>query len=282
MRLNKIAYFTTTCMFLSLASSAAFADDCSDLDKNPAWVSGYKKLEQAIQENNDKQILLYGEALLEVCPRLPKLNYMMAQVYKRQGDEAKTLYYLQNSTRYTKEFVIDTTLLEQMWTERVFAENPDSRPENVKRIQAENEELKASNQKLLHSLDLVREGHSNFNVAVSDANKLWGTLMWSGVGVSAVGLASLVAGAVMIGTMDKPLVFDDGVDHSDKSVAHESQYIRAKIKGKYGTAWALIGAGIGITVVGAGVTGFAGYYYTRTDDVAISVSPGGFSVSGTF
>ena len=272
------------CLILLSAISFAhntMADDCSNLDRNHVWISGYKKLEQAIQDNDDKQAILYGESLLEICPKLPKLNYMMAQLYRKRGDDSKTLYYLQNSTRNTKEFVVEANLLEKMWTERIFAENPESAPENVEKLkskvqslQDENAQLKDSNRDLQEALTVTQKDKSSSEIAIEkaaeDNHKLWSIMLWSGVGVAAAGLATTIAGAVIRSQMGSPIDYDPE-DHT-----------RARVEGNYAVAWTLIGVGVAATVIGSAVTGFASYQYTRNDLLSFALSPQFLYISGTF
>ena len=259
----KLLVFTLNLLATASIVPMAMADDCSNLEKNHIWVSGYKKLEQAVAANDTKQAIVYGEGLLDICPRLPKLNYMMAQMYRKLGDDGKTLYYLQSATRYTKEFVVDSETLESMWTDRVFAEHPESRPENVEKLKTELESLQSSTKNLQTS-------YSSSNMAAEDAHKNYAIMMWSGVGITGVGLAATAAGTALLLTTDSPISYNP----DNRSMA--------RIDAIYAISWTLIGVGATAAVVGTFMTGFAGYHYTHSDSISMSLSPVGFNISGTF
>ena len=285
---HRITPVISACLALSMTSTLAFADDCSNLDSDPAWVTGLKNLEQAIQEDNDKMALIYGEALLEICPRLPKLNYMMAQLNQKLGEEAKALYFLQSATRYTKEFIVDTEVLEQMWTERIFAEHPESSPENVKKLKTELNSAKSELQKTQSDLESSRvtiqdlekslentqndagTAHETIHLTTEKSHKDWSILMWTGVGIASAGIIMTITGTALVATNKEPLSFETG------------NHKRARIEGKYIASWTTIGIGAATTVAGAIITGFAGYHYTRDNEVSFAIAPTGFSLSGTF
>ena len=190
----------------------------------------------------------------------------MAQLYKKRGDDTKTLYYLQASTRNTKEFVVDANILEEMWTERVFYENPESKPENVQKLKDELTAYKESTQKLEEALKAAQINNLN----AEDAHSDWSVMLWRGVGVTAIGLGSTIAGAVMLTGMESPFTYDP----KDRS--------RARVEAKYSWSWTLIGVGAAATVAGTFMMGYAGYHYTQYKDISIAFSPSSITLSGTF
>ena len=77
-----------------------------------------------------------------------------------------------------------------------------------------------------------------------------------------------------------------GVNNVDKSVESDSKGVYTKME--YSMGWTLLGAGIGMTVVGAVGTGFFGYRYRKNHSsdestgVAFTLMPNYTSLSFTF
>ena len=77
------------------------------------------------------------------------------------------------------------------------------------------------------------------------------------------------------------------VNAKDDAINFDNDKATANVKGAYNTYWALLGGGIGLTVVGTVFTGFMGYHYVRTkkaadDTVSFNISPTSASLSLSF
>ena len=175
----------------------------------------------------------------EICSRAPVLNYMTGILYRRAGDETKALFYLQMATASAEEFKVRGELLERIWYERYEAEHPEAKRSNLDLSQQQMQEIAKENEKLKReALILKKETADNAY-----------SLVWTGVGIGAAGLILTTAGGTLIGTMGEPFEVS-----KEKKVRH---------KGINDAGWAMIGAGIGLTVAGAIVAGIAGYQYTQ-------------------
>ena len=109
----------------------------------------------------------------------------------------------------------------------------------------------------------------------------WGAAMWSGVGIAAAGIALTVTGGVLAMNSDK-------IEKSGETTTEKSGFAVPK---PYVASWALLGAGIAMTIGGTVLTGIAAYHYVRVDldndgvedeSVSFNVLPGSVSFGMTF
>ena len=271
-----------------LLTGTAYAENCNNLDRNTNFQKQYEKLVAAVQASDYPTALTYGNTLLEICSKAPKLNYIVAKIYQQMGDQPRALFYFQTATRNTKDFEVESDILEMMWTDLLYAEHPEISPQSMANLKNDMDALDArvallenqieeKDQKIADQIEVIHELQDS-------TRETYKTLMWTGAGIGIAGLGLTVAGAAMVATMDSPLNYE-------KPSSPDNKEHRATIENKYPAAWGLLSAGIAVTVAGSIITGIAGYQYTHyqsvnnsaTDDgMALSISPMGFSISGTF
>ena len=242
-------------------TALAFADACDDLDGNRAWNRNFEKLTEAYLKKDYDAALEYSKALEAICEQSPTLNYTIARIHQSRGDAEKYLFYLQKATQNTERFAVDKDLLDKLWSEKYVAAHPEASPEAIAernaKIQAQDDEIRA--------LRVEMAAQRN---AIDDA------MLWSGVGVGAAGLALTAVGAALVG-----MHHDSAVDAGTKGLY---------VKSEYTTGWALLGTGIGLTLVGAAVAGVFGYKYSQNHgsdgigDVSFTVTPVSTSLSFSF
>ena len=248
---------------LTSGLSNAWADDCDTMGSNKEWRSQLDMLNKAYNNGDLDTALAHAEIMSKICERSPILNYSMGIIYRDKGDETKALYYLQRATRYTEDFAVSGNDLENMWFDRYTLEHPEARPENIEKLKKENEELKTivvENQKTL-----TQQRFAEMESSYSDRS-IYAAGMWTGVAVGAVGLVLTITGSVML------------INADDDAINFDNNEAKANVKGAYNAYWTVLGAGIGMTVVGAVFSGFMGYHYARTkkatdDTVSFDLSP---------
>ena len=251
------------CACLCGGMSNAWADGCDSLGDNEKWKSGMDKVNTAYLNGDYDAALNQCQILFEICEKSPILNFTMGKIYQAKGDDTNGLYYIQRATKYADEYKVGLDTLETMWFERYEAEHPDARPDSIEKLKKENAELKEiviDNQKKM-TMQRFEEMESSY----SDRS-IYSAGMWTGVAVGAVGLVLTITGAVML------------VNASDDAIEFDNNEAKANVKGAYNAYWTVLGAGIGMTVVGAVFSGFMGYHYARakkaTDDtVSFDFSP---------
>jgi len=253
-------------------SNAWAADPCDSLGSNKDWQNGIDKINNAYTNGQHEKAIQEGLRLFEICEKSPILNFTLGRLYQETNDSAKALYYFQRATLYADEYKVGKETLEIMWYERYETEHPDARPSSIEKMKKENEELKAivvENQKTMtqHRFTEMQNSYSDSSIYAAG--------MWTGVAVGAAGIALTVTGAIML------------VNAKDDAINFDNDKATANVKGAYNTYWALLGSGIGLTVVGAVFTGFMGYHYVRTkkaadDTVSFNISPTSASLSLSF
>ena len=101
------------------------------------------------------------------------------------------------------------------------------------------------------------------------------TLMWTGVGIGAGGLALTGAGIALLATSNPGKIEHD--DDKGYKVNHEPLYA---------VGWGLTGLGVGLLVTGAVLTGIYGYKYQKFkaqhNDISFGISPTSIRFSMTF
>jgi tetratricopeptide (TPR) repeat protein len=260
------------CVCLCGGISNAWADPCDSLGSNDTWKKGMDKVNAAYLKGDYDTALQHCQALFEICEKSPILNFTMGKIYQAKEDDAKALYYVQRATLYADEYKVGQDTLETMWFERYEAEHPDARPDNLEKLKKENAELKeivVDNQKTMtkHRFEEMESSYSDLNI--------YSAGMWTGVAVGSVGLVLTIAGAAMLANGN-----DDAIDFDNNKA-------KANVKGAYNAYWTLLGAGIGMTVVGAVFSGFMGYHYARAkkasdDAVSFNLAPTSASLSVRF
>ncbi len=275
------------CSFLICAN--AFADDCGTINDNPAWNNGMTQLSGQMKNKQWDDAYKTAETLNAICERSPQLNYAMGIIQKEKGDDTKALYYMQRATRFTEEFAVKGDTLEKMWAGRYEAEHPEARPDQIAKRQKELEESKKQvdaltkeNIKLKGDVSTAALGSKLETFEDDEAERMhYAAGLWTGVAFAGVGIALAVIGGSLLAVnkddlIDMPdIVRADTAEDDKKSSLNSSGYVYI----------GLIGAGIGLAVVGSTVAGIFGYYYANKKDnsnVSFNISPVGADINFTF
>ena len=255
-----------------LICTPALADNCEDLSENKTWTTGMTSLSDQMTKEKWDEALKTADSLYAICERSPILNYAMGRIHKEKGDEAKALYYMQRATLYTEEFAVKGKTLEHMWFDRYKAEHPEARPENIASRQQELERRQQELEERQKEIEALKLENTRLKGAVDNAS-LSGRLdsfedkeaerrhyaagLWTGVAAAGVGLILTGIGTGLIITND-----DKTVGFKEES-SNDGNKIKPYTKASNNVYWAMLGAGIGITVIGTIFTGIFGYYYNN-------------------
>lgn len=273
----KTTFFSTGWMVCFAFMSPAYADNCTALNQNPDWNIEFALLNDAYKQEDWKNALEHAKILEQICDESPVLNYTIARIHHNMGNNEKYLYYLQKSTLNTEKFVVDKDLLDRIWSEKYIAAHPEADPETIKlreqtifnqsnEINALKEELKTVQNTADNAIKLKEEVNS-----AHTSDEAW---LWTGVATAAAGLILTGVGAYFVAANH-----DKSVNSDDKG------YFTKK---EYNMGWTLLGAGIGMTVVGSIAMGFFGYRYRmdhqndQTNELSFTLSPSYSSLSFTF
>ena len=261
--------------------SSAFADSCDNLNTNKTWNATFEKLNEAYQNKDYATALQYSRELENICELSPILNYTIAYIHKGLGDNEKYLFYLQKSTQNTERFSVDKNALDQIWSDKDIAAHPEADPENIKAREATiatQAETIAQQETQLKSMQLTAGESIALQEEVNASHKADDALLWTSVAISGAGLILTAVGAVLV-VQNK----DNAIGSRTKANQSESY-----VKSSYPMAWGLVGAGIGITVIGTALSGYFGYKYSKnhkndnTKELSFQISPYYSSVSFTF
>ena len=224
--------------------SQAPVDGCTTLETNPMWLSKFDEFTKTFKKEDYQKALDITRELQEICADSPLLNYSIGMTYRSMGDETNALKYLKTATRNTEHFKVDQNIIERMYYAQYEVENAD------KLVSKKKEE------EIVTPVDLDLD-------KVHQRNKI---LMWTGVGLMGAGLA-------MFGGLAHPSSYSYAYKSDFKPTEGDCDNGYNKLAGACykedskhhpsETGWALFGAGIGLAVAGAVMTGFAGYYYTH-------------------
>ena len=278
----KLAYIFAGGGLCSLALiSSAFADSCDKLENNKTWNATFEKLNEAYVNKDYATALQYSRELESICELSPILNYTIAYIHKGLGDKEKYLFYLQKSTQNTERFSVDKNTLDQIWSDKYIAAHPDADPEHIKAQeetiinQAETiNQLKAQ----LESTQITAGESIALQEEVNNSHKADDALLWTSIAIGGTGLILTAVGAVLV------------VQNKDKAIGSRvnADYTENYVKSGYPMAWGLVGAGIGVTVIGTALSGYFGYKYSKNhkDDnskgLSFQISPYYSSVAFTF
>ena len=281
MLINKLFMNACMCAGCALGSlglmSHAYADNCDNFDRNKAWMSNMEKLNDVCEKEDWHAALRYSRDLEQICDQSPILNYTIAQIHKKLGDNEKYLFYLQKSTQNTEKYSIDKNLLDKIWTEKYIAANPEADPARIKEREAEiaskDEEIEVLKGQL-KSVQLIGGETSALQDQVNSARAADDAWLWTSVAVSGTGIVLTAVGGVLVA--------------QNRSSAIRADNGELKVKSAYTTAWGLVGAGIGVTVLGSVLCGYFGYKYHinhKNDNVnalSLKFSPTYSSLSVSF
>lgn len=245
--------------------STAFADTCNSLDQNPAWTEGFQELSKQFKSEDFKSALKSASKLEAICDQSPILNYTIARIHKNLNDDEKYLYYLQKATQNTEKFGVDKNMLDRMWSEKYIAAHPEADPDL---IEARNAEISSLKQELTNAHQALEEANSKVVQIQNrdDSIRTYRTWLWAGVGIGTAGLAMTITGTVLYLLKGEDEFKGDGI--SSQGFAENKD-----ITAPYAAGIGLLGAGIGLTIVGSIVAGVFGYKYSHSElDSPISLT----------
>lgn len=266
------------------ASGDAIDDACYGLNQNEDWYRLFNLFSASFKAGDYDKALEYTRALEEICARSPILNYSIANTYAKIGDRERAKRYIVAATDNLNEFSATYEMIAKIWSARCDIESSDIKNDTDDALKRENE------------LNAQVESLKERTYETIDAEKShYAAIMWTGTAVGIVGIGSVVAGAVLLATMENKLrvKFKPGElkfttnggevvvsNHEiDKSVKHSTE---AK------AGYALLGVGIAATVTGAIMAGLGGYHYKRIIDsnpdttISFDVSPTSLALGVTF
>ncbi len=253
-----------TLVFGCLIFSQAFAQDCQNLNENETWLNGLFNIQSLFEKGEYDKALEIAKNLYEICPDSPTLLYYTGIALEKQGDAERALIYYQKGSENTFKIATPSSISRVIWYKRYEMEHPE-RTEEAVAIQAS---MIESQGKQIEELQAVIDQFPQQKRAILEQKAAEiQPLMWTGVGIGGVGIASLIAGAALLGADTNPL--GGNYKENPKRVA----------------GWTLLGTGLGLAVAGGIVSGLAGYKYSKAkEDAVMTVSalPMGASFSMTF
>ena len=251
--------------------SAAYADNCDTLDKNKAWNTTFEQLNEAYEREDYDKALQYSRELEDICDKSPILNYTIAYVQKKLGNDEKYLFYLTKATQNTERFSVDKDILDQIWSDKYVAAHPDAAPEKIDQLKAENAALSEQ----LKSAQLIASEAVSLQEEVNNAHAADDAMLWTSVAIGGAGIILTAVGAVLV------------TNHKSNAVAINGDN-EAYVKSNYPMAWGLVGAGLGATVIGAALSGYFGYKFSKnhkndnTKELSVSITPAYSSLTLSF
>ena len=256
------------------ANGDAIDDACYGLNQNEDWYRLFNLFSASFKAGDYDKALEYTSALEEICARSPILNYSIANTYAKIGDRERAKRYIVVATDNLNEFSTTYEMIAKIWSARCDIQSSDIKNDTDDALKRENE------------LNAQVESLKERTYEAIDAEKShYAAIMWTGTAVGIVGIGSVVAGAVLIGTKDTDLRVK--VDANDIKGEEEKKLPIAdshEIKAGY----ALLGVGIAATVTGAIMAGLGGYHYKRIIDsnpdtaISFNVSPTSLALGVTF
>ncbi len=272
-------------------SANAFAD-CKSMGDSE-WNELTAQMNSAYSAGDFEGALNYGKRLNIICARSPVVNYTMSAIYRKMGNEKEAAVYAKKATDYITDYPVSQAVAERIWLNRAEYDLPyKSDLEALQAKTADYDEIKANYEALLavQTEANIRNEYESSNRAIQtkqmkeDAYKDWNALLWSGVGITGVGLVLAITGGVMTTKVDK-------VEYSRPAIEDLAEKSGFSVTQKYVASYALLGTGIGLSVVGATLTGVAGYKVTHIDldgdgvkdeSVSFNVSPSAVQFGMTF
>lgn len=256
---------TTVAVAVAVLSTASigYAQNCQNLERNATWNETMEQISDDMQSERYDQALEKAKRLENICASSPTLSYVISKIFHHKDDGSKEIYYLQLATRQTKDFAVDPDLLEKMWADRIYLENPDAHPDSI-----------AKSKKEITSLQAELKRTKLITGTVEDTHQFNEVLMWSGTGVGALGVIMTITGAALVAS------------YKDDSVKFSTDRQKAAANGAYVAGWGVLAAGLTATVVGAAMAGYGGYQYKKALDyensLTVNLNATGASISLSF
>ena len=262
------------------ASGDAIDDACYGLNQNEDWYRLFNLFSASFKAGDYDKALEYTRALEEICARSPILNYSIANTYAKIGDRERAKRYIVAATDNLNEFSATYEMIAKIWSARCDIESSDIKNDTDDALKRENE------------LNAQVESLKERTYEAIDAEKShYAAIMWTGTAVGIVGIGSVVAGAVLIGTKDTYSTENIHINELEEECGN-SGICKVKRKISFSTeakaGYALLGVGIAATVTGAIMAGLGGYHYKRIIDsnpdtaISFNVSPTSLALGVTF
>lgn len=176
------------------ASCDAIDDACYGLNQNEDWYRLFNLFSASFKAGDYDKALEYTSALEEICARSPILNYSIANTYAKIGDRERAKRYIVAATDNLNEFSTTYEMIAKIWSARCDIQSSDIKANTDDALKRENE------------LNAQVESLKERTYEAIDAEKShYAAIMWTGTAVGIVGIGSVVAGAVLIGTKDTDL-----------------------------------------------------------------------------
>ncbi len=264
------------------ANGDAIDDACYGLNQNEDWYRLFNLFSASFKAGDYDKALEYTSALEEICARSPILNYSIANTYAKIGDRERAKRYIVAATDNLNEFSTTYEMIAKIWSARCDIESSDIKNDTDDALKRENE------------LNAQVESLKERTYEAIDAEKShYAAIMWTGTAVGIVGIGSVVAGAVLIGTKDTDLRVKVNVDdikgkNVDDIKGKEEKKLPIADSHEIKAGYALLGVGIAATVTGAIMAGLGGYHYKRIIDsnpdtaISFNVSPTSLALGVTF
>ena len=257
------------------ANGDAIDDACYGLNQNEDWSRLFNLFSASFKAGDYYKSLEYTSALEEICARSPILNYSIANTYAKIGDRERAKRYIVAATDNLNEFSTTYEMIAKIWSARCDIQSSDIKNDTDDALKRENE------------LNAQVESLKERTYEAIDAEKShYAAIMWPGTAVGIVGIGSVVAGAVLIGTKDSDLRVK--VNNVDDIKGEEEKKLPIADSHEIKAGYALLGVGIAATVTGAIMAGLGGYHYKRIIDsnpdtaISFNVSPTSLALGVTF
>lgn len=274
--LSTTLFLTAIISLNALYSSSAFAENCNNLSSNSEWNANFSQMQNEISSELYIDALNTAKALYKICSKSPALNYYIGIAEQGAGDPTKATLYFQKASEYTFDFAVEPEMARLIWYARYEAENPERSDiafSNLKQKLAlqekQIEEYKTMTTSKDAEIQTVKDLNKEAqNVIFDNQTNIhhYKTIMWTGTGIGIAGIGATVAGAVLAFTLSDKEKYED-VTENEASVQRLYH-----IRPKYTAGLATFGAGLALTLTGALMAGFGGYYYTHlTKDVTVSL-----------
>lgn len=269
-----------TFLLLLLPLTATAQDQCATIGQNPQWTDGLKQLVSTMQANDMQSAKLQAKELADICPNAPMLNYLQGKIAEALGETQDALYYYQKASENTYTFAVDPDNAKKIWYARYETEHPER---TASALTSSNEKLQAIETELAQSQSDNAKLLDNIHTLEASELKTSKTLMWTGVGSAAGGLALVGAGVGLIFSGTKYEKVANGEitvttkDSNNILVIDETKINKYTYTTNYTTGWMMIGIGSAFTVAGTILTAIYGYKYThsKSEQFSFQVSPFG-------
>lgn len=248
-----------------------------DVLKDQTWISGMEQLRRQVNSKEYSQALETAKPLYSIHPEDPVLYLYTGLAVKGQGEESRALKYFKRASELVTNENVSPKDAQLIWNTLYEIENPESSVDEVVKRKAEinklQEELKEQEKQNQISMDILATTGS---MNIVDTYK---TILLTGVVVGAAGIIMSIASGIALAVVPKTTI-------KSNSSGDDAFYIC----GGYVTAWSFLGVGLGLSVIGAVMSGYGGYFMNHLgdapenmehEDYSFHIGPGsvGFSMN---